>query len=639
MVTVPVMMVLIAALLLLLFRRVHGVLVPGLAAAIPTLCVFGVMGVFGEPIGILNQSYATLLPAIVIADAIHLVSRFHEEARRNAAPGQRLSHEQRRAAIVRASGRIGLACLLTTATTGIGFCSLHMANMPVLRSFGLYAALGIVLAYATVLMVIPLLLSFTRGAVPGQDHPISAEIDKILRSCARISTRRPWPVLGGTLLIVMGCLLLSGRVVIDNALTGLLRDDHPTTVANNVVDSHLGGLLGIEVETVGEPGAHKDPRVLNALAGLEDWASDQAEVRSIQGPASMLRLFALAQNDIKKILAYSTISQLGYMFAGVATTVFFAGVFHLVTHAFFKALLFLGAGAVIHSLEGEQDIRKMGGLRKDMFWVFVLFTVGSLALAGLPGLAGFFSKDEILASVLLLAHYQGGMWGVTWWLLVFTAALTAFYTMRMLILTFFGPPADPHRHPHAVHWTMMSALGLLAVLSFFGGYALLKIDVISLEHFTEPAWSHGIAHTLHETAPHDHYDAHWVALLYSVGAVTLGVVSAILVYGFARPQLRTFATGPGAQLHWLLENKFFVDEAYDALFVRPVTQGATKLWEQVDRLWIDGRMVEGPAKVTWWASGWIRKAQPGVVNAATSAVAAGSLVVLAYLFVSGVLGG
>ena len=177
--------------------------------------------------------------------------------------------------------------------------------------------------------------------------------------------------------------------------------------------------------------------------------------------ATLAGLFALAQNDIKKILAYSTISQLGYMFAGVATTVFFAGVFHLVAHAFFKALLFLGAGAVIHSLEGEQDIRKMGGLRKDMFWVFVLFTVGSLALAGLPGLAGFFSKDEILASVLLLAHYQGGMWGVTWWLLVFTAALTAFYTMRMLILTFFGPPADPHRHPHAVHWTMMSALGLL----------------------------------------------------------------------------------------------------------------------------------------------------------------------------------
>jgi len=354
--------------------------------------------------------------------------------------------------------------------------------------------------------------------------------------------------------------------------------------------------------------------------------------------ATMAGLFALVQNDIKKILAYSTISQLGYMFAGVATTVFFAGVFHLVTHAFFKALLFLGAGAVIHSLEGEQDIRKMGGLRKDMKLVFVLFTIGSFALAGLPGLAGFFSKDEILASVLLLATYEGGMWGVTWWLLVFTAALTAFYTMRMLILTFFGPPADPHRHPHHVHWTMTTALVFLAILSAFAGGALLHIDLISLEHFTEPAWSHGIAHTLHETAHHDHFDAHWVALLYSVGAVGIGVVGAIGVYGFSRKQLADFVEGPGAQLHWLLENKFFVDEAYDYLFVQPVSKGAYKLWEKVDRKWIDGRMVEGPAKVTYWASGWLQKLQPGVVNAATSAVAAGSVVVLAYLFISGMGG-
>lgn len=294
MVTVPAVMGLAGLLLLLLFRRFHGAFIPGFAALLPTGVVFGAMGFMDEPIGIMNQNYATLLPAIVIADAIHLVSRFHEEGRRLALPGQLLSLEQRRTAIIAATERIGLACLLTSATTGIGFLSLELANMPILRSYGAYAALGIGAAYGTVLLVIPLMLSFTRGEVPGQSSASLERVNSLLERCARTSLRHPYWVLAATATVLLICLALSTRVVIDNELTGMLEDGHPTTVANNVVDTQLGGLLGIEVETIGPGGSLKTPEVVAALDSLELWARDQDGVRSVQGPASMLRLFSQA---------------------------------------------------------------------------------------------------------------------------------------------------------------------------------------------------------------------------------------------------------------------------------------------------------------------------------------------------------
>ncbi|MEE2828814.1 MAG: MMPL family transporter [Myxococcota bacterium] len=289
--SIPLVVLVIVLLLGLLFRRIHGVMAPGLAAAIPTVAVFGLMGWVGEPLGILNQSYATLLPAIAIADSIHLVSRFHEEARRIARPGQLLTREQRHEAIVRASSRIGLACLLTTATTGVGFLSLQMANMPILKGFGLYAALGIFTAYGTVLLILPVLLSFTRGTLPRQDPQAGRRMDAFLRTCARASTRHPVLVLVAVVAVVLASIGFGSRVVVDNALTGLLRDEHPTSRANAVIDQNLGGMLGIEVESRGKTDAHKEPQVVQALAGLEAWAWEQPEVRSVQGPASMLSLF------------------------------------------------------------------------------------------------------------------------------------------------------------------------------------------------------------------------------------------------------------------------------------------------------------------------------------------------------------
>jgi hypothetical protein len=294
MVTVPAVMILVGLLLLLLFRRFHGAFIPGFAALLPTGIVFGTMGFVDEPIGIMNQNYATLLPAIVIADAIHLVSRFHEEARRLALPGVRLSSEQRRTAIIAATERIGLACLLTSATTGIGFLSLELANMPILRSYGAFAALGIGAAYGTVLLVIPLMLSFTRGEVPGQDGVRLQRVNSQLERCAATSIRHPYWVLGVTAIVLLICLGLSTGVVIDNELTGMLEDDHPTAIANTVVDTQLGGLLGIEVETLGPGGSLKSPDVIAALDSLERWATEQSGVRSVQGPASMLRLFTRA---------------------------------------------------------------------------------------------------------------------------------------------------------------------------------------------------------------------------------------------------------------------------------------------------------------------------------------------------------
>jgi predicted RND superfamily exporter protein len=293
-IVMPAVMGLGGLLLLLLFRRFHGMFIPGFAALLPTFMVFGAMGFVGEPIGIMNQNYATLLPAIMVADAIHLVSRFHEEARRLAGPGQLLTPAQRRTAIVAATERIGLACLLTSATTGIGFLSLELANMPILRSYGAFAALGIGAAYGTVLLVIPLMLSFTRGAVPGHERGNLSRVNRMLERCARGSLRHPWWVLGATGAVLVISLVLSTRVVIDNELTGMLEDGHPTNIANELVDHELGGMLGIEVETSGPGGSLKSPEVIAALAALESWAAKQDGVRAVQGPVSLLRLFSRA---------------------------------------------------------------------------------------------------------------------------------------------------------------------------------------------------------------------------------------------------------------------------------------------------------------------------------------------------------
>lgn len=285
----PVILVALTILMLLLFRRAHALFACGAAALVPPAMVFGLMGMTGESLGILNQSYITLLPVIAVADAIHLVSRFHEEARRLAPPGMPLSEDVRSMAIRRAVGRIGVACFLTSTTTSIGFLSLYVARMPVLRNFGLYAAIGIVLAYGTVLLIIPIVLSFARGAVPESGRASAyTRTDRLLLGCAELAIHRPGRVLGLTALVLAFCIAMGFQVEVDNTLTGMLRPEHETTRANRVADRKLGGILGLEIDVKGPEGALKDPQVLGALLKLGDRSLERPEVRSVTGPQTFI---------------------------------------------------------------------------------------------------------------------------------------------------------------------------------------------------------------------------------------------------------------------------------------------------------------------------------------------------------------
>ncbi len=323
--------------------------------------------------------------------------------------------------------------------------------------------------------------------------------------------------------------------------------------------------------------------------------------------ALLAAVIAVAQNDIKKVLAYSTISQLGFMFAGMAAEQFATGIFHVVTHSFFKALLFLGAGAVIHALHGEQDIRKMGGLASRMPWVTGVFVAGALALAGLWPFAGFFSKDLILAAVLKKG------WHAHFALLVLTAGLTAFYTGRLVILVFLMKPSHEHRELHRTGAAMMAPLLVLAALSVAGGF--------SLEHAVVEA-----------VGSIDVGSAAAAAKAASTAACLLGLLGAGAAFLRRREAVRRFVDGPGKALHTLVSNKFYVDEAYDILVVRPLRSAAVLSWYVADRVIIDTILVHGAAWLTRALGGALRRAHTGSINMGTGTFALGALAVMAYIF-------
>jgi NADH-quinone oxidoreductase subunit L len=287
----------------------------------------------------------------------------------------------------------------------------------------------------------------------------------------------------------------------------------------------------------------------------------------------------IAQNDIKKVLAYSTLSQLGYMFLALGVGAFAAAVFHVVTHAFFKALLFLGAGSVIHALHDEQDIRNMGGLRAKLPITYRTFLIATLAIAGVPGLAGFFSKDEILASVYASGHV--GLWVVG----VVGAGVTAFYMTRLLVLVFFGESrCDHHKweHAHESPPSMAIPLVILAVLSVVGGYVGVPAVLgggNAFGHFLAPVVGH------HELG---------LSQGTEIGLMAVSVVIALggIVLGWT-----FYARGPAADdafaerapvLHRTLAHAYYVDEVYDRRIVASVVVFARALWRGVDVAVIDG---------------------------------------------------
>ena len=330
---------------------------------------------------------------------------------------------------------------------------------------------------------------------------------------------------------------------------------------------------------------------------------------------------ALTQTDIKRVLAYSTISQLGYMFVGVGVGAYAAGIFHLVTHAFFKALLFLGAGSVVHALHGEQDLRKMGGLAPRMVRTTVAFLVGGAGLSGLPPLAGFFSKDEILAA----AFHAGHRW--LWALLLLGAFMTALYSFRVVFLAFFGAPRVPReiaQHIHESPTVMTIPLGVLAGATVLAGLALgiPSPNGTAFARFLAPVFP------LSEEAGHGGLSA-YVLLVLSVIVAIAGVLLAWLMYG-SRPVRAEVIGRPRNWVHALLLHKYWVDEIYAFLFVRPLLRVAGFCARAFDLGIIDG-IVNGIGRVVaGWAQG-MRQVQTGYLVNYALTMLLGAVAIVGFL--------
>lgn len=335
---------------------------------------------------------------------------------------------------------------------------------------------------------------------------------------------------------------------------------------------------------------------------------------------------ALAQSDIKKVLAYSTISQLGYMFLAVGLTAYVAGVFHLMTHAFFKALLFLGAGSVIHGMSEMQDMRKMGGLRKHMPVTALTMGIATLAIAGVPPLAGFWSKDEILAVAFELGGY-----GVVLWLIgLVTALLTAFYMTRQYVMVFLGRPRwDDGVHPHESPKVMTVPLLALAALSIVGGLVNTPFFGLGLEHFLEPSFEGvSVAH------PSDSLASFFLLAGVSVAAGVAGIVMAYLAYNRPRELWERFQGGFGG-LWTAWESAYRVDELYGKTLVAPGMAVAKASAFGFDARVIDGA-VNGLGGLVRWVGSRLRPVQTGFVRNYAATFVAGLIAVMVWLLVRGV---
>ena len=338
-------------------------------------------------------------------------------------------------------------------------------------------------------------------------------------------------------------------------------------------------------------------------------------------------MIAIFQNDIKKVLAYSTVSQLGYMFLALGVGAFTSGVFHVVTHAFFKACLFLGSGAVIHAMHHEQDMQKMGGLKKYLpitFWTFFLAT---LAIAGIPPFAGFFSKDEILWQ----AFSRGSV--ILWLIGAIAALMTAFYMFRAVFLTFYGKERfDTHHHkPHEVDWKMWLPLVVLAALSVVGGF--LGMPSVfgagnAFEQWLEPVVSRGEQVSLMAGAG-EGVGLEWALMAVSVAIAICGILLAMRFYK-QRQTLAHQEAGLGTAYR-VMHGKFYVDEIYDKAIVQPIyTVSNSFLYRIVDVKVIDG-FVNGLAHITDISSSVIRRIQTGVVQNYAVLIVVGLFVVVGYL--------
>jgi len=422
---------------------------------------------------------------------------------------------------------------------------------------------------------------------------------------ARAGTLTPAAATGITLLLFMGACGKSAQLPLHTWLPDAM--EGPTPVSALI---HAATMVTAGVYMVARS------HVLFERSGVA------LEVVAWVGAATALfaATIGLVQTDIKRVLAYSTISQLGYMFAAVGVGAYAAGIFHLVTHAFFKALLFLGAGSVIHALHGEQDLRRMGGLAPRMVPTAVTMTIGALGLAGVPGLAGFFSKDAILE-----AAYEGHHLGL-WSVLLLGAALTSFYTFRLLFLTFYCAPHMSRESAHHVHESppvMTVPLAVLAVLTVVAGFAvgIPTAEGTAFARFLAPVFPV-------EAGEHGGFAA-YALLLLSVIVVAAGFLLAWLFY-MSRAAVPETMGRPKNPLHALLYDAWYVDRLYGVLVVRPILAVSVFLAGVFDTTVLDGAVNGVGRAVVEWAQG-LRRLQTGYVVNYALTMLLGAVAIIGFL--------
>jgi NADH-quinone oxidoreductase subunit L len=446
------------------------------------------------------------------------------------------------------------------------------------------------------------------------------EVFELLPAALHGGAIEPWMMNGIALLLFMGAMGKSAQfplhVWLPDAMEG------PTPVSALI---HAATMVNAGVYFV----ARSSPLFANAPEAMFVVAAIGIFT------AILAASIAFTQRDIKRVLAYSTLSQLGYMFAALGVGAFTAAIFHLVTHGFFKGLLFLGSGSVIHAVQGEQDMNRMGGLARKIPITHATMLIGSIAIAGIPPLAGFWSKDEILAESFLL----GFQW--VWAIGVVVAVMTGFYMFRLMGKTFYGPSrVDPAVDPkvHESPWSMAGPLVILAVPSVLLGLAIgfPPLDG-ALHHWLEPVF-HDALETLHI---HHHefvlFGLDGALMLVGATAGTLGVIGAIWLFGLLRlrgpreQQVERLSGGRLAPLYRASYNRWWFDELNDLIFVRFGSLVARGLW------WFDARIVDGAvngiAAVTQRTGSGIRQIQTGRVQNYALGIAVGLLVIaITYLF-------
>ena len=333
--------------------------------------------------------------------------------------------------------------------------------------------------------------------------------------------------------------------------------------------------------------------------------------------ALLAATIAIKQYDIKKVLAYSTVSQLGFMFMALGMGAYTTAVFHVMTHAFFKALLFLGSGSVIHAMGGEQDIRKMGNLGSKMRVTQITFLIGCLAIAGIPGLSGFFSKDEILASAW--SHNKA-----IYWLGVVGAMMTAFYMFRLYTLTFTGKFRGTHEQEHHLHESpaaMTIPLVILAILSIIGGYVGLP-PVISEHHTLNEFLTSSVTNLGHHVIDHS---TEWMLL-----GISTAVAVIFSILGYIANRKPAFAVNAG--IAKAMEEKWYIDGLYDAIIVRPLRSLSLMMDRYAERMGIDA-VVNGVGKGVRWGGDRVRLLQSGQVGFYIFILVIGMTVLFAVSFI------